>query len=85
MRTTLTIDDDVAIALERVRERNALTLEGVVNEALRRGLRAMDAEAEAGAGSRTSYRIRPRALGQARVDVANVQEALDSAERPDRR
>lgn len=51
MGTTLTIDDDVAIALERVRERNALTLEGVVNEALRRGLRAMDAEAEAGAGS----------------------------------
>ena len=42
MRTTLTIDDDVAIALQRVRERDALTLKDAVNEALRRGLRVMD-------------------------------------------
>jgi Arc/MetJ family transcription regulator len=46
MRTTLTIDEDVAIALERIQARDALTLKAAVNEALRRGLRSMDAERE---------------------------------------
>lgn len=78
MRTTLTIDDDVAIALERIQARERTSLKATVNEALRRGLRAMDAEREAPA--RTPYVIRPWRSGGMRVSVDNVAEALDWAE-----
>ena len=83
MRTTLTIDDDVAIALERVRERDDLTLKAAVNEALRRGLRALDAEAEN--APRKAYRTRTWNGGTPKIDIANVVEALDWAEGPGRR
>ncbi|MGI8427501.1 MAG: hypothetical protein ACR2FO_09045, partial [Actinomycetota bacterium] len=42
MRTTLTLDDDVAALLERVRKREKSNLKKVVNEALRRGLASVD-------------------------------------------
>ena len=38
MRTTLTLEPDVAHALERLRKSKRLTLKQAVNEALRRGL-----------------------------------------------
>ncbi len=38
MRTTLTLDDDVAIKLEKLRREKGLTLRAAVNDALRRGL-----------------------------------------------
>ena len=38
MRTTLTLNDDVAAALERVRRASDASLKDVVNDALRRGL-----------------------------------------------
>jgi len=41
MRTTLTIDDDLAIQIERLRRDRDANLKDVVNEALRRGLREM--------------------------------------------
>jgi hypothetical protein len=74
MRTTLTIDADVAIALERVRDTRELTLKAAVNEALRRGLRVMEAENERGA--RTPYRLRPWNSGGMRVSLDSVAEAL---------
>jgi hypothetical protein len=40
MRTTLTIDDDVAAQLEKLRREKKLTLRDAVNDALRRGLAA---------------------------------------------
>lgn len=83
MRTTLTIDDDVAVALDRVREENDLTLKAVVNEALRRGLRVM--EAEAAESGREPYRIRPWNSGGMRISIDNVAEALDWAEGEGRR
>jgi hypothetical protein len=83
MRTTLTIDHDVAIALERIRERDHLTLKAAVNEALRRGLRVMDAEAEG--PQKEPYRIQPWNGGQPKIDIANVVEALDWAEGPGRK
>jgi hypothetical protein len=83
MRTTLTIDDDVVIALERIRERDDLSLKAAVNEALRRGLRVMDAEAKGDRGE--PYRIRPWNGGAFRIDIANITEALDWAEGPGRR
>ncbi len=78
MRTTLTIDEDVAIALERIRRRESLTFKGVVNEALRRGLRLMDAEAE-----RTQeqvYTLPTWDSGGMRIAIDNVAEALAWAE-----
>jgi hypothetical protein len=41
MRTTLTLDDDVADLLKRVRNARKARLKDIVNEALRRGLRQM--------------------------------------------
>ena len=43
MRTTLTIDDDVAATLERLRRDRDATLKDIINEALRRGLNDMTA------------------------------------------
>ena len=43
MRTTLTIDDDVAATLERLRRDHNATLKDLINEALRRGLNDMTA------------------------------------------
>lgn len=41
MRTTLTIDDDVAAELERLRRTGKASLKDLVNDALRLGLREM--------------------------------------------
>jgi hypothetical protein len=41
MRTTLTLDDDVAALLERVRKLRKAGLKEIVNEALREGLARM--------------------------------------------
>ena len=38
MRTTLTLDDDVAAMIERIRRAREASLKDIVNEALRRGL-----------------------------------------------
>lgn len=73
MRTTVTLDDDVAAAIERIRRERALGLSEAVNELVRAGLQARP-------GSRT-FRQRSRRLGL-RVDVTNVAEALDLLEGP---
>lgn len=83
MRTTLTIDDDIALALDRVREQESLSFKAVVNKALRRGLRAIDAER--GDAGRQRYQVRTWASGGMRVSVDNVAEALDWAEGHHRR
>lgn len=41
MKKTLTLDDDVAAALERLREAGGKSLSGLANEALRRGIKEM--------------------------------------------
>ena len=78
MRTTLTLDEDVAIALERVRERGQLTLKAAVNEALRRGLRVLDDEARR--APRERYVLPTWNSGGMRIGVDNVAEALAWAE-----
>ena len=83
MRTTLTLEDDVAFALERAREREGLSFKAVVNLALRRGLRVMDAEREE--MPQEAYRVRAWRSGGMRVSVDNVAEALDWAEDHGRR
>jgi Ribbon-helix-helix protein, copG family len=72
MRTTLTLDDDVAAQIERLcRARNA-NLKDVVNEALRRGLWDMIASLE----KRPPFRTRTFAMGKPLINLDNVAEAL---------
>jgi Ribbon-helix-helix protein, copG family len=77
MRTTLTLDDDVAAALERVRKQRDASLKELVNEALRRGLRDMSSRPK----RREPVRTRSVALGRLRVvGIDNIAEALSIAE-----
>ena len=77
MRTTLTIDDDVAAALRRLRKARDASLKALVNEALRRGLKDMSA----GKKRREPLRTRSVALGRLRIaGVHNIGEALAVAE-----
>lgn len=72
MRTTLTIDDDVAVQLERLRRRDDGSLKHLINEALRRGLRDMAARPKKTKPFRTSVFD----LGKPLIDLDNVAEAL---------
>ena len=60
MRTTLTIDDDNAVRLERLRKKRATGFKEIVNEAIRSGLDRMDAPQE----KREPFRIRTVNLGE---------------------
>lgn len=83
MRMTLTIEDDVAIALKRVQDREALSLKALVNEALRRGLRSIDAERDDTGGE--PYRVPTWESGGMRIAIDDVAAALDWAEGDARR
>jgi hypothetical protein len=73
VRTTLTIDDDIAAALERLRTKRRVSLRPLVNDALRRGLR----EFEAPRKERTAFRTRSVSLGRLLVpSVENIAEVL---------
>lgn len=54
MRTTLTLEDDVAALLLRLRERRKASLKTVVNEALREGLKQIQAPSRSQRRRRTS-------------------------------
>jgi len=75
MRTTLTLDDDVAVRLERLR-RKGRTLKEVVNEALRAGLDALERSPTV---TRTSYTepVDIQLLVQNIDDVWGVLDAVD--------
>ena len=72
MRTTLTLDDDVAARLERLRKERDDSLKAVVNDVMRHGLAALDR----GAGTTTEYRLAPRSLGRPRFAVDSVADAI---------
>jgi hypothetical protein len=77
MRTTLTLDPDVATRLEEVREARGETFKALVNQALRLGLR----ELEALPASRERYELRSTSLGGCRLpDLDNVSEAIALSE-----
>jgi hypothetical protein len=78
MRTTLTIDDDVAAVLERLRKGRNARLKDLINEALRRGLSDMEARPE-----RKPFRTKSMDLGRPLIDVSNVAEAIAFAEGED--
>ena len=80
MRTTITLEDDVAARLERVMAKRRQTLKAVVNDALRAGLEALDKARSAA----KPYRIRPFNLGPSLVgSLDNVEEVLSRVEGED--
>ena len=67
MRTTLTLDDDVAILPKRLFEERQVSFRTLVNEALREGLRQLEAPTP-----QPAFRTEPVFLG--RCLVANLDE-----------
>jgi hypothetical protein len=78
MRTTLTLDDDVAAAIDHRRRDRNHTLKQEVNELIRVGLRHVD-EQPAKAGR---FRVEPLEAGGLLIDIDDVSAALDIAEGP---
>ena len=76
MRTTLTLDDDVAVQLERMRRARDVNLKELVNEALRRGLREMSAPPK----KRKGFRTQAFHMGNPLISIDNVAEALTHLE-----
>lgn len=82
MRTTVTLDADVAAEIERIRREEGRRFKHVLNDALRLGLRAMAGEApKAPFVSPT----RPRDLGEQLIDITDVSAAIALAEGEDHR
>ena len=77
MRTTLTIDDDVAVQLERLRRARDMGVKELINEALRRGLRDMSTRPK----KREPFRTQPIDGVTLLLDnVDNVAEVIAYAE-----
>lgn len=77
MRTTLTLDHDVAALLARLRKAQGARLKELVNEALRRGLQQMTTRPP----RRTRYRTPSVSLGHCLVgSIDDVAEVLAVAE-----
>jgi len=78
MRTTLTIEDDVAAELERLRKSREASFKEVVNEALRLGLNQITARPKR---PRQPYRTRSVSLGRCKIGpIDNVADTLAVAE-----
>jgi hypothetical protein len=71
MKTTLTIDDDVAIELERLRREGDQNLKDVINDVLRRGLRGMRA-----CPKQKSFHTASYDMGAFLSNIDNVAEAI---------
>lgn len=79
MRTTLTLDDDVAAKLRAEARKTDRSFRETVNEALRRGLVTPRA-----AGGRRRFTVSARDLGelQAGVNLDNIGDLLERIEGP---
>lgn len=81
MRTTLTLDEDVAALLKRARKSRKSGLKETVNEALRQGLRQMTAPPP----KRKPYRTPSSDLGRCLIgSIDNIGEVLEILEGPPR-
>lgn len=76
MRTTLTLDDDVAAALERRRHELQHSLKQEVNDLIRAGLTHVEQEQP----KTLRFRVEPLPVGKLLIPVDDVQAALDIAE-----
>ena len=82
MRTTLTLDDDVAAKLKAETRRSGRSFRDTVNETLRRGLVARRA-----ATARASFTVVARDLGRLRpgLSLDSVADLVEQAEGPQHR
>ena len=76
MRTTLSLDEDVAAAVQRLREERHIGLSDAVNELIRAGLAAP--------ARHSAFQQRTVDLGL-RVDVSDVADALERLDGPEAR
>jgi Arc/MetJ family transcription regulator len=76
LRTTVSLDDDVAAAVQRLREERHIGLSEAVNELIRAGLAAPV--------RRTTFRQQTTSLGL-RIDVSSVTDALERLDGPQAR
>ncbi len=77
MRTTLTLDEDVAAGLTRLRKQRGGSFKSLVNDALREGLRAMTEPPR----KRATFETRTVDLGSCLLgDIDNIAEVLAVAE-----
>lgn len=73
MRTTVTLDDDVAKALETLRRDEGLSTSVALNRLVRQGLAAAKA-------TRPPFRQQTSSMGRPRVPLDNIGEALELLE-----
>jgi hypothetical protein len=76
MRTTMTLEKDVAARLEQAARRRKVPMKTIVNEALRAGLAAMDAPAHRRPFRTTGFDLGPSLVGS----LDNVAEVLARVE-----
>ena len=77
MRTTLTLDDDIAKKLKELAHRRGASIKEIVNQTLRRGLRGQ----ETGGSARKPFRVKPfRSEFRAGVDRAKLNQLSDELE-----
>jgi hypothetical protein len=79
MRTTLTLDDDVAALLKRAVAKENRPFKEVVNQALRRSLTATAAPRDRAAFHTTGFDLGPSLVGS----LDNVEEVLSRVEGED--
>jgi len=82
MRTTLTLDDDIAAKLDAERRRSGRSFRDTVNDTLRRGLATLR-----NAPPRKPFKVVARDLGQLRpgLSLDNVADLIEQAEGPQHR
>jgi len=77
VRTTLTIDDDVAARLEHLRRGRDASLKDIINDVLRRGLNDLSAPPK----RRAPFETDVVSLGKVRLaSIDNISDALAAAE-----
>jgi hypothetical protein len=78
MRTTVTLDDDVAVRLDRLQKTRRMSFKTILNEALRAGLDVLQSTK---GPRRPAFQTRPMNLGPSLVgSLDNIEEALSRAE-----
>jgi ribbon-helix-helix CopG family protein len=77
MRTTLTLEDDIAARIKRLRRQSDASLKDIINEALRRGLDDLNR----GSNRKERFNTQSVDLGRLRLpSLDNISESLAAAE-----
>jgi hypothetical protein len=77
MRTTLTIEPDLAVRLQRECRKRGVAFKALVNHVLRRGLDSLEGPQR----KQRPFRTEGLALGQSRIgSLDNIEEVLSRAE-----